>query len=316
MNSPFNTLIQRFLSSENADIGLHDLLHGASNLVGTLGAVSGSDLVNDVDRLSTSVSRHLGVLLARVKVIPDGVADSTTENNQIKERVGTETVRTVDGHTCGLTACEETWNNLVVALGVLSKDLTSVLGRDTTHVVVDGWQDGDWLLADVDTSEDGGGLRDTWKTVVEDLRWQVRELQVNVVLVWANTTALADLHGHGTRDNVTGGKILGSWSVTLHEPLTLRVQEVTTLTTRALSDQAASTIDTSWVELHKLQILIGKTSTSNHCHTVTSASVSGCAREVGTTVTTGSEDSVVGAETVKGTVLLVVGDDTLQTVSF
>lgn len=137
------------------------------------------------------------------------------------------------------------------------------------------------------------------------------ELEVDVVLVWANTTTLADLHGHGTGNNVTGCKILCSWCVSLHKSLALGVKEVTTLTTSTLSDQAAGTVDTSWVELDELQILVRETSTSNHSHSVTSASVCRGAREVGTSVTSSGQNRVVCAESVKSSILLVVGKNTL-----
>lgn len=136
------------------------------------------------------------------------------------------------------------------------------------------------------------------------------ELEEDVVLVGADTAAVTDLHGHGSGDDVTRGKILGGRSVTLHEAFTLRVEKVTTLTTSTLGDQAASAVDTGRVELDKLEILVGETSTGNHGHTVTSASVSRRAAEVGTSVATGGEDGVVGEESVESAVLLVVGEDT------
>ncbi len=40
-----------------------------------------------------------------------------------------------------------------------------------------------------------------------------------------------------------------------HESFSLAVSENAALTSAALSDQAASTVDACWVELHKLQIL-------------------------------------------------------------
>jgi hypothetical protein len=60
---------------------------------------------------------------------------------------------------------------------------------------MDGRQDRDGLLGNVDTCENGGSLRDTRETLVKNLRWQVAELEVNVVLVRADTTAFADLKG-------------------------------------------------------------------------------------------------------------------------
>jgi len=310
-NLLLDTLLKGLLSPEDGDISLHDLLHGAADLVGALGAVSSADLVNSADSLGASTSVKLLVRLAGREVVANGVRDGAAEDDEIEKRVGTKTVGTVDRDTGGFTAGEETRDDLVLALLVDSEDLTGVLGGDTTHVVVNGGEHRNGLLGNIDTSEDGGGLRDTGQTLVEDLGGQVRELEVNVVLIRTDTTALADLHGHGSGDNVTRGKILGSGCVTLHEALTLTVEKVSTLATRALGDQAASAVNTSGVELNELHVLVGKTSTSDHSHTVTSASVGRSAREVSTAVSTSGENGVVRTEAVEGTVLLVVGNDTL-----
>ena len=65
---------------------------------------------------------------------------------------------------------------------------------------------------------------------MEDLGRQVAELEVDVVLLGTDTATLTDFDGHGTRDDVAGCKILRRRRITLHEPLTLRVEEVSTLT--------------------------------------------------------------------------------------
>lgn len=305
-----DTLVQALLGSEHADLGLHGLLHGKSDLSSALGAVGISDLVEDLDVLGTSIGGNRLQGGTGSEVVSDGVGDGTTEHNQIQEGVGAQSVSTVDRHTSSLTTREQTRDNLVLTVLINGKDLTSVSSRNTTHVVVDGGQDRNGLLANIDTSENTGGLGDTRKTLSKNLSRQVRELEEDVVLVSTNTTAIADLHGHRSGNDVARGKILGGGGITFHESLTLGVEEVTTLTTSTLSDQAAGTVDTSRVELDELEILVGQTSTGDHGHAVTSASVGGCAGEVGSAVTTSSEDSVVGEESVEGTVLLVVGKDT------
>jgi len=239
------------------------------------------------------------------------VADGTTEDNQIEERVGTKTVGTMNRDTSSLTASEQTWNNLVLAVLINSEHLTSVLGGDTAHVVVNGGKDRDGLLGNVDTGEDRGGLGDTWETLVENLWWQVRKLEVDVVLVWANTTSITNLHSHASADNITRCKILGGRCVSLHESLTLAVEEVATLTTRTLGDQASSSVDTGRVELDEFEILVGETGTGDHGHSISGTGVCGCAGEVGATVSTGGKNGVVGAEAVESTIFLVVGNDTL-----
>lgn len=75
-------------------------------------------------------------------------------------------------------------------------------------------------------------------------------------------------------------------------------------------NQASSTVDTSGVELHEFQILQRKTSTGDHGVTVTRASVCRRAREVGSSVSTSGEDSLVRTEAVEGSVLHVEGNDT------
>jgi hypothetical protein len=216
----------------------------------------------------------------------------------------------VDRHTSGLTASVQTRDNLVLALLIDGKNLTSVSCRNTTHVVVDGGKNGNGLLADIDTSKNTSGLRDTGQTLGKNLSGEMAELEVDVILLSTNTTALTDLHGHGSRNDITRSKILSSRSISLHESLTLGVEEVTTLTTRTLSDQATSSVDTGRVELDELEILVGETGTGNHGHTVTGTGVGRCAGEVSSAVTTSGENGVVGKESVQSAVLLVVGEDT------
>lgn len=305
-----NTLVKGLLGTEDGDVALHGLLHGEADLGGALGAVGSADLVEDLDGVGTGIGGNGLQLGARSEVVTDGVGDGTAEDDQVEKRVGAKAVSTVDRDGSSLTASEETRDNLVVALLVDGKNLTSVASGDTTHVVVDGGEDGNGLLADIDTSEDTGGLGDTGESLGENLSGEMAELEVDVVLLGADTTTLADLHGHGAGDDVTGSEILGGRSITLHETLTLGVEEVTTLTTSTLGDQAAGAVDTSRVELDELEILVGETGTGNHGGTVTSAGVGGSAGEVGASVSTGGENGVVGEETVEGAVLLVVGEDT------
>ena len=75
-------------------------------------------------------------------------------------------------------------------------------------------------------------------------------------------------------------------------------------------DETSGTVDTSRVELDELQILQRKAGTRDHGVTITSARVCTCAREVGASVATSSQDGLVSAETVKSTVLHVQSDDT------
>lgn len=47
---------------------------------------------------------------------------------------------------------------------------------------------------------------------MEDFGGKVRKLKEEVVLVGSNSATLADLDGHGTRDDIAGSEILGLWN--------------------------------------------------------------------------------------------------------
>src|SRR3546814_8661916 len=70
------------------------------------------------------------------------------------------------------------------------------------------------------------GLGDARQALVQQLRRQVLEVQVDMILVGADAAALADLHGHGAADHVAAGEILGGGRVALHEALALGVGEI------------------------------------------------------------------------------------------
>lgn len=64
------------------------------------------------------------------------------------------------------------------------------------------------------------------------------------------------------------------------------------------------------MELDEFRVLDWEASSGNHTATITSASMGRCAREVGSTVTSCGDDSVVGFHSVDGTVSHVVSHDT------
>jgi hypothetical protein len=82
---------------------------------------------------------------------------------------------------------------------------------------VDGGQHGDRFLCHIDTSEDGGGLGDTRKTLMQDLWREMAELQEDVILLGTDTTTFTDFESHTTGDDITRSQILGGRSITFHE---------------------------------------------------------------------------------------------------
>ena len=95
----------------------------------------------------------------------------------------------------------------------------------------------------------------------------------------------------------------------LHEPLALAVTQDAALSTRPLSDQAPSTIDTSGMELHKLKVLQGQPGTGNHGIAITSAGVCRGGGEVRAPVSSRGQDGLVRLEAVQCPVLHAEGQD-------
>ena len=80
------------------------------------------------------------------------------------------------------------------------------------------------------------------KSVTFDLPLIVDE-EEDVVTVFSDATPFQNLHSHGSRDNITGGQILCSRCVPLHESLSFRVSQNATLTTTAFGHQGSRTGD-------------------------------------------------------------------------
>ena len=75
-------------------------------------------------------------------------------------------------------------------------------------------------------------------------------------------------------------------------------------------DQASCTVNASGMELDEFEILERQSSTNYHGVAITRARVRASAAEICSSVTSRGEDGLVGAETVKGTVLHVQRNDT------
>ena len=74
-------------------------------------------------------------------------------------------------------------------------------------------------LSDVHASKDGSGLTDARQALSQQLRGQVVQVQMDVVLLRAHPAPLADLHCHRPRHHVAGGQVLGCGRVPVQKRL-------------------------------------------------------------------------------------------------
>lgn len=79
---------------------------------------------------------------------------------------------------------------------------------------------------------------------------------------------------------------------------------------RTLSNETTGTVDTSGMELHELKILKREAGTNNHGVSISRASMCTCATEVCTSVSSGSQNSLVSPESMESAVFHVKRDNT------
>mmetsp|Transcript_69425 Transcript_69425/g.145005 ORF Transcript_69425/g.145005 Transcript_69425/m.145005 type:complete len:556 (-) Transcript_69425:101-1768(-) len=284
---------------------LHADLELTSEVGGGEGALAVSDLVHTSDGGLAGLGRKLHRRAVRLHKLGGGVGCLSPEDDQVQQGIGTQSVGPMHRGAAGLACCQETRDD--GALLVLDH-LCLPIGGDASHVVVHGGQDGSGLLGHIDTGEDLGSLGDAGQSLGQGLRGQVVQVQVDVVLVGADTTTLADLQGHGSAHDIARGQVLGSGGISGHEGLTLTVSQDAALTTASLSEEAAGREDASRVELHELQVLHGQACSSGHGAAVASAGVGGGAGLVGSAEAASGDDGAVGAEAVDGAILHAHGD--------
>src|SRR5689334_14880296 len=92
-------------------------------------------------------------------------------------------------------------------LYLLGDHLTEVIGRDTSHIVVNSWQNWNRLFSNIHSGKDGSSFGDTRQTLGDGIRTEMADIQQAVILLWAAPSSCTNLLGDGTRDDVTRGKI-------------------------------------------------------------------------------------------------------------
>ena len=78
-------------------------------------------------------------------------------------------------------------------------------------------------LRDVHASKDGSRFRDARQALSQQSGRQVVEVQIDVVLVLAHASALADFHGHAARDDIPRCQIFGCRRIPAEPHLLVRM---------------------------------------------------------------------------------------------
>ena len=104
---------------------------------------------------------------------------------------------------------------------------------------------------------------------------------MDMISLSANSATFAYFHCHTARNNVATSQIFVGRRIAFHEPLALGICQIPALAAGAFSDQTASTVNTSRVELHKLHILQRQTDPCCHPTTIAGTSMRRGRRKIG-----------------------------------
>src|SRR5690606_38162056 len=218
------------------------------------------------------------------------------EHNQVEQRVAAQTVGTVYRYAGHFTDSEQTFDDLVVAVGVLGDGLTVDVGGNTAHHVVAGRDNRDRCDDRVDMCEGLRQFADARQTAVQHFLAQVVELEQYVILVRANTVTGDNLFDHRAGNHVATSQVFGIGRVTLHEALAMGVDQVTTLTAAAFGNQYTSAGNTGQVELPHFDVLHRHAGTQGHAHAVTGIDQGVGGGGIDTAGTTSGQNHGLGAD--------------------
>mmetsp|Transcript_14923 Transcript_14923/g.28470 ORF Transcript_14923/g.28470 Transcript_14923/m.28470 type:complete len:393 (-) Transcript_14923:204-1382(-) len=168
-------------------------------------------------------------------------------------------------------------------------------------------QDRNRLLRHIHSRKNSSRLANARQPLLQKIRWQMIQMQINMILLGSHSPPLPNLHGHGPRHDVSTGQVLGAGGIPLHEPLPLRIPQDASLSATPLRDEAPSAVNPRGVELHELGVLVGQPRPHGHGVPVPGARVGRRAGEVGAAVPPRRQDGVLGEDAVQGAVLHVEG---------
>ena len=306
-----HTFGQRLVGAEHRRIRLHAPLHLQPQFGGGGLAVGVAQTVEPVQRLVDAglVQHRIG--RGRINDLAGLDRRRATEDHQVDQAVGPQTVRPVDRGAARLAHCHQTGKDRVGVAGPGVQHLAPIVGGDAAHVVMHRRQHRDRFLLQVNACENPGGFADARQAQVQRFLRQVVQVQVDVVLVRAHAAPFADFDGHAAADHIAAGQILVGGGIAFHEPLAFGIGQIAALAPRAFGDQAARAVDAGRVKLHEFHVLQRQARPRNHAAAIPGAGMGRGGAEIGAAIAARRQHRHLGVEHMDRAIIQLPGDDTL-----
>ena len=299
LTDQFATLLQRFTGTEYRRVVLHDFLHIEAQFRRRRAAPGVAEMVKTIQRFIGNVIRHRLVRLARCDGFSGTNGGGAAKHDEIKQRVGTQTVGPVHGHACGFANRHQARHHAAGVCGGRADDFGFHVGRNAAHVVMHGRQYRDRFLGHIDTGKNTGGFSDTRQAGMDDIGIEMFEVQVNMVFMFTDAATFANFDGHRARYHIARGEVFGARRISFHEAFAFGIGQITALAAHAFGNQAARTVNAGRVELHEFHVLQRQTRAQHHATAITRTGVGGGAGEEGAAITARRQNGLVRAETVQ-----------------
>jgi hypothetical protein len=203
-----------------------------------------------------------------LQVVDRRLAGRLAEHQQVEQGIGAEAVGAMHRSAGALAGGVEAQHRLALVAALGDHDLAQVVGRNAAHLVVAGRHHRQRFLEAIDAGELDADLMDAGQSLHDGLGRQVGDVEQHEILVRPAAAAFVDLGGHGARNHVARGEILGIRRIALHEPLAVRVAQDAALAAHAFGDQHAGTGDAGRVELPELHVFEGDAGTRRHADAI------------------------------------------------
>ena len=202
-------------------------------------------------------------------------------------------------HARAFTHCIQTIDYNALVASVLRHHLAVDIGRDATHLVMDGRHHRNRLFGDVDVGKVVANFEHRRQTLHDGFNAQVGHVEVDVVFVRTAAAAFFDLLVHAARHVIARCQIFVSRCVTFHETLTQAIAQNRAFASATFGQQHARTGYACGVKLPELHVFQRNASARCHAQTVTRIDKRIGRRCKDATCTTGSEHRGFGFQDVE-----------------
>ena len=169
---------EHFAGAEHRAIVLHDHLHVESQRSRRRLALGVAEPVEPGQRELGAVLGEFGLAVAGLQRLGGAQTRGAAEDDEVDERIRAEPVCAMDGDASRFAERHQSGHDRIGVAINLGQDLAVIIGRNAAHIVVDGRQDRDRLLGQIDAGEDAGALGNAGQALVQHLGIEMVEVQV------------------------------------------------------------------------------------------------------------------------------------------